>query len=193
MGIYEGPLPKTDAQLIASPFDLRSASSAALPGLTGRTGVVSRQFQVLSPEIERAVDAKAGAIVSLRHAWLRAASRAFDSGLDERSLLAAIGVFSAPGSLLKLSESVGRTGEMEGGSLLETLERYAAESDFSVNEWLSGLERLLQFLIQKNRSAAMDKLCGYLHCAAESLGGSEPSLSFRESIDAFLDEFGFDG
>ena len=56
-----------------------------------------------------------------------------------------------------------------------------------------GLERTLQFLIKQNRSSTLDLLLGYLSCAAEDLSASSGLLTLADGVDAFLQEFGFEG
>lgn len=148
---------------------------------------------MLSANLIEEVDKKSGKIVSLREAWIRAIRQAIDSGLDENSVVHVLRAFEAPSSVIKLTESIGKGGLKDRDTLLIQVEGYAAESDFSTNEWFQTLERMLQFLIKQNRSSALDILLGYLSCSAEYLRASTRLLSFADSVDAFLEEFGFDG
>ncbi len=148
---------------------------------------------MLSAELIEEIDKKAGKIVSLREAWIRAIRQAIDSGLDENSVLHVLRAFQAPASVIKLTESIGKRGLKDRGSLSSQIERYATESDFSTSEWLQALERMLQFLIEQNRSSALDLLLGYMSCSAEYLKASTGLLTFADGVDAFLEEFGYDG
>ena len=148
---------------------------------------------MFSAELIEEIDRKAGKIVSLREAWIRAIRQAIDSGLDENFVMHILRAFKSPASVIKLTESIGKLDLKDQASLVSQVERYASESDFSTSEWLQALERILQFLIRKNRSSALDILLGYLSCSAEYLKASTGLLSFADGVDAFLEEFGFDG
>lgn len=148
---------------------------------------------MLSTEVQRALKEKSGEIVSLREAWSQAVSQAMQSGMDEASIVAVVQTLNSPTSLRKLSESVGKRGRGPQDRFLDLVAKYSLESDYSVDEWLCALERILLYLTKHNRSSPIDTLLGYLSCSAEYLNTTGSNLAFAESIEAFLEEFGFDG
>ncbi len=148
---------------------------------------------MLSAKLINEVESKAGKIVSLRTAWTQAIGKAIDSDLDEDLVVLVVRVFAAPSSLIKLVETIGNTGSADQEALVRQVEQYAFESDFSVNEWFQALEKILQYLIKHNRSSELKILLGYMSCSAEYLSTTTGLLSFADGVDAFLEEFGFDG
>lgn|GEM_PF-1039846 len=148
---------------------------------------------MLSARLKSEVEKKSGKVVSFHKAWIRAIEQALESGLDERAVVFVLKSFKAPSSLLKLTESIVKVGPPNRFSFVERVEQCAAGSSYSADEWLMGLERMLQFLIKQNRSSPMDKLLGYLSCAAEYLNASNGLLALPDGVDAFLQEFGFEG
>lgn len=148
---------------------------------------------MLSPKLREEVEKKVGEIVSFREAWNHAVGQAIDSGLGEESLLLVVKAFCAPASLIKLTESIGRFSQEDQVPFVNQIEQCATDSDFSVSDWLQAMERILQYLIKKNRSSSISVLLGYLSCCAEYLSASTGVLSFPDGVDEFLEEFGFDG
>lgn len=142
---------------------------------------------------KRLAEAKAGGVVSLRHAWSQAIDRAEKSGVDDSAMELFVNEFLYPSSLLKLSESLDQETASPRKPLTETIERYRGESEFSTEEWIQALERMMQFLIRSNRTAQLSVTLGYLSCAAEYLATSGSTLGFAEDVERFLEEFGFDG
>lgn len=113
--------------------------------------------------------------------------------MDEASIVAVVRAFGSPASLRKLSESFGKQGNAAQERLLDEVVKHSSESDFSVAEWLLALERILLHLTRSNRSSSIDTLLGYLSCSAEYLRTAGNHLAFAESVEAFLEEFGFEG
>jgi len=148
---------------------------------------------VLSARLKSEVEKKSGKVVSLHQAWMHATKQAVESGLDERSVVFILKSFEAASSLLKLTDSIGKVGPPDRLSFFERVEQCAAETSYSTDEWLMGLERTLQFLIKQNRSSTLDLLLGYLSCAAGELSTSSGLLTLADGVDAFLQEFGFEG
>lgn len=148
---------------------------------------------MLSSELIKLIDNKAGGIVSLQAAWINAVTKAMDSGIEEATVSYVIGVFEAPASLNKLCQSIGLSAKAEGSSFFGLLEQNAANSDYSPEEWLRALERMLQFLIRENRSSPIGVSLGYLSCSADYLSATEGLLGFADGVESFLLEFGFDG
>ena len=148
---------------------------------------------MLSARLKSEVEKKSGKVVSLHQAWMHATEQAVVSGLDERSVVFILNSFEAVSSLLKLTESTGKVGPPDQLSFVERVEQCSAETSYSTDEWLMGLERTLQFLIKQNRSSTLDLLLGYLSCAAGELSASSGPLTLADGVDAFLQEFGFEG
>ena len=148
---------------------------------------------MLSARLKSEVEKKSGKVVSLHQAWMHATKQAVESGLDERSVVFILKSFEAASSLLKLTDSIGKVGPPDRLSFFERVEQCAAETSYSTDEWLMGLERTLQFLIKQNRSSTLDLLLGYLSCAAGELSASSGLLTLADGVDAFLQEFGFEG
>ena len=148
---------------------------------------------MLSARLKSEVEKKSGKVVSLHQAWMLATEQAVESGLDERSVVFILNSFEAASSLLKLTDSIGKVGPPDRLSFVERVEQCAAETSYSTDEWLMGLERTLQFLIKQNRSSTLDLLLGYLSCAAGELSASSGLLTLADGVDAFLQEFGFEG
>ncbi len=148
---------------------------------------------MLSARLKSEVEKKSGKVVSFHQAWIHAVEQALESGLDECSVVFVLEAFKAPSSLLKLTESIGKVGPSDRVSFFERVEQCASETSYSTDEWLMGLERTLQFLIKQNRSSTLDQLLGYLSCAAEYLSASGGLLTLAGGVDAFLEEFGFEG
>jgi len=124
---------------------------------------------------------------------MHATEQAVVSGLDERSVVFILNSFEAASSLQKLTDSIGKVRPPDRLSFVERVEECAAETSYSADEWLMGLERTLQFLIKQNRSSTLDLLFGYLSCAAGELSASSGLLTLADGVDAFLEEFGFEG
>ena len=148
---------------------------------------------MLSARLKSEVEKKSGKVVSLHQAWMHATKQAVESGLDERSVVFILNSFEAASSLLKLTDSIGKVGPPDRLSFVERVEQCAAETSYSTDEWLMGLERTLQFLIKQNRSSTLDLLLGYLSCTAGDLSTSSGLLTLADGVDAFLQEFGFEG
>ena len=147
----------------------------------------------MSARLRSEVEKKSGKAVSLHQAWMHATEQAIESGLDERSVVFILNSFEAASSLLKLTDLIGKVGPPDRLSFVERVEQCAAETSYSTDEWLMGLERTLQFLVKQNRSSTLDLIFGYLSCAAGDLSTSSGLLTFADGVDAFLQEFGFEG
>lgn len=147
----------------------------------------------MDSELELWVVARAGGIVSAQSAWKQAVEYSISAGWSVSEIRFYGDRFQNATSLSKLCESA--TLEEEG-SEVSVRELIAARSDssrFSLDEWISALEILLQYLIKEGRKAELTTQLGYLNCSAEYLEMGVSPLSFPAAVEEFIDQFGFEG
>lgn len=147
----------------------------------------------MDSELELWVIARAGGIVSAQSAWKQALEYSISAGWSASEIQFFGDRFQNAASLSKLCESASLKEERPEGSLRELIEARSDSSRFSLDEWISALEILLQYLIKEGRKADLATQLGYLNCSAEYLAKGVSPLSFPVAVEGFIDQFGFEG
>lgn len=75
---------------------------------------------------------------------------------------------------------------------IENLFRYAGQSRFAIDEWISALVVFIEYLKSKKLTSRIDVMLGYMSCVDQSQEAKIGQISFKQLLSYHLETNGFE-